>query len=284
MSMIVYNGYVINKSLTTYDLCNLMNDINKESQLVFEKLFYNEVSKFASYCLDWSSYYGKDKMIELVKNKYGYEASNTVYNDLEMCIEDLIELHENSNERIKSDFDFRCKFKIHPLKDKLLLRLFTEKEEYKSIFGFIDDNDLEHASKKFPIIEPYVYYNNTDCPKHISCKNWELRKDEWNEALSKNGLEYDLIKIPYTLNYNNIVNCIEQSYESRLRRIAFGIVDRNFSKKMDVKNNISELISKFDKYRKSGKFEEDISKEVDRLRYIIPTTYSLKDVKDISLI
>lgn len=73
-------------------------------------------------------------------------------------------------------FDFSFDLTLIPIKDKILIMIFTEQESFKKVF------------LSFPQIIPYPYFNNCDKPTTISNKEWKTREKEWDTAL----LPYDI--------------------------------------------------------------------------------------------
>lgn len=180
MSTKIFNGYKIEGNLSANGLMNLMIKLNKDCQNICNELYHEEVAKFVSLCLDTKLIFGENEMNNEVSFKYKYTPSKWA-TDLSDYIEELIEQHESSNERNQNHFDFKCRVKLLPIKSKTLFLLYTEKKEYLTLFGYIDKEDIEHCSDKHPKISPYIYYNNSDKPIHLSDDDWNIRKEEWSQ-------------------------------------------------------------------------------------------------------
>lgn len=222
MSTKIFNGYKIDKKMSAYSLMNLMVKLSKDCQEICNDLYHEEVAKFISLCLDTKLVFDEDEMNCAVYSKYKYSPSEFA-DSLYFYIEELVEQHSNSNERFQDAFDFKCSLKLLPIKNKTLFLLYTQKKEYEKLFGYTDDKDIEYSSEKYPQITPYMYYNNSDAPQHLSNDEWDNRREEWNKALRKdeNGLKYDLVKTPYMYNTNILIEKIELMYEERLNKLAF---------------------------------------------------------------
>lgn len=288
MSIKIYNGYAINVNMSAYSLMNLMKKLSKDCQEVCNDLYHNEVAEFICTCLDYELVYGKEYMIKKIKGKYKYTPSKDCFHSLDNYIDELIEQHSESSYINQSAFDFNCKIKLFPIKNKTLFLLITNKKEYKSIFCSVDENEIEHPSKKYPQIMLYYYYNNSDKPEHISTEDWDLRCEEWKKALrdDEKGLMFNLIENPYTLNMNLLIEKIESSYEKRIRNLAFSKIDQKFSnenKHLIENNNCGDFIDVFCDYSKSEKFSSDMETLKKDLLNIIPKKYSIDEIENINL-
>lgn len=292
MSTKIYNGYQINKNMSAFSLMNLMTKLSKDCQEICNDLYHTEIAKFISLCLDTKLIFGEEEMNYNVYFKYDYTPSEFA-DSLYFYIKELIEQHSTSNERFQSTFDFKCSVKLMPIKNKTLFLLYTEKEEYQKIFGYIETTDdyldIEHPSEKYPQISPYPYYNNTDKPDNISDEDWDIRRDEWNKALrqDENGFKFDLIKIPYMYNTDILSEKINEMYEERIEQLAVNKVKDIFMKnnKHLIKNNNSRLdyINAFSKYSKTQAYKSELELAKEEIINILPKTYSKEDFKNIKL-
>ena len=181
-----------------------------------------------------------------VYNKYKYIPSELA-DSLYFYIEELIKQHSTSLSIFENAFDFKCNLELLPIKDKTLFMLYTQKKEYQSIFGYVDKDDIEHSSEKYPQISPYMYYNNSDRPNTLTKEEWDNRRENWNKALRKNnnGFKYDLVKVPYIYKTNILTEKIEAMYEKRLQRLAFSKIKDIFNeshKHLIKDNNIGDFI------------------------------------------
>lgn len=232
MSTKIFNGYKIEGNLSANGLMNLMIKLNKDCQNICNDLFHEEVAKFVSLCLDTKLIFGEDDMNNEVYLKYSYIPSKRA-TSLFLYITELVKQHGDSNEKNQNCFDFKCKVKLLPIKDKTLFLLYAEKNEYLDLFGYTDKEDIEYNSKKYPKISPYMYYNNSDKPKHISNEEWDIRREEWNEALrnNENGFIYNLTTTPCIFNIDTVIEKIEDMYEKRVNKLVNNKINDSFNEK-----------------------------------------------------
>lgn len=285
MSLEIYNGYKIDADMSAYSLNNLMTKISKDCQKICDDLYHIEVAKFVSLCLDTKMIYGEEKMNDVVYSNYKYKPSKFA-NNLFSYIQELVEQHSKSNSILQDNFDFKCQVKLIPLKEKILCLLYTEKQEYKDLFGYVDIYDIEHCSKKYPNISPYIFYNHTDKPKNISEKDWDIRKQEWNHALKQNGFIYNLTKSPFRYNVDILIKKIEAIYEYRIENLASNKVKDLFNednKYLIKENDFYDYLIAFTKYTKSDKYNKDLELTKEEIKKIIPIKYSYTDFNEIKL-
>lgn len=287
MSTKIFNGYKIDSNMSAYSLINLMNKLNKDCQDICNDLYHTEVAKFVSLCLDTKLIFGEDEMNNETSFKYKYKPSKWA-TDLSDYIDELVEQHESSNERNQNHFDFKCKVKLLPIKDKTLFLLYAEKNEYLDLFGYTDKEDIEYNSKKYPKISPYMYYNNSDKPKHISNEEWDIRREEWDEALrnNENGFIYNLTTTPSILNIDIVIKKIEDMHEKRVDRLVNSKINDLFNEKyksLITEGGISKYLKELELYRKSDTYKNEFNSIKKEIIKIVPKTYSKEDLKNIKL-
>ena len=71
---------------------------------------------------------------------------------------------------LNMEFDYSSRLQIFPLKDKILCMYFGNETAKKAVWdtGLLDE---------------YEYTDQTDCPGYISEKEWEMRYQDWKEAI-----------------------------------------------------------------------------------------------------
>lgn len=287
MSMKIYNGYQINEKLSAYSLMHLMVKISKDCKEICQQLYHHEIAKFASLCLDTKFILGADKMNDEVYSIYKYRPSKSTH-DLFFYIQELVEQHSNSKSILQDSFDFKCQVKLIPIKEKTLFLLYTEKQEYKDLFGYIDSDGIEHSSKTYPNISPYIYYNNTDKPMNISENEWNIRRKEWDKALknNENGFIYTLTATPFFYNVEVVIDEIETMYEERIDRLAYNKAREIFykeNKHLIDKNDFNKYLTAFIDYSKSNTYKHDLELLREEIKKKLPKRYMKEDLKGLNL-
>lgn len=287
MSTKIFNGYKIDKDMSANELMNLIIELNKNCQDICNDIYNKEVAKFVSLCLDTKLIFGEDEMNDEVYFKYSYSPT-TKSNHLFIHIRELVKQHSNSNERNQSSFDFKCRVKLLPTEDKTLFLLYTQKEEYLKLFGYTDKEGVEYSSEIYPNISPYMYYNNTDKPKHISCDEWDIRRDDWDDALRNNekGFIYDLTTTPSVFNIELVNKHLANMYEERIDRLVSDKLNSIFNDRYDrfmCDDDVSKYIKEFKLYQESDEYKEKFKEIKADIEKILPKTYSKEEFNQIKL-
>lgn len=287
MSTKIYNGYQINKKMSAHSLFNLLNKMNKDFQEVCDNLYYREIAKFTSLCLDSKLALGEDRVSDIILTKYKYKPDK--YSDsLFFYIDDLIKRDSNSDSIFESDFDFKCEIKLLPIRDKTLFILYTQHSEYKKILGGYDEEGVEKCSEKYPQISPYPFYNNCDAPEHLSDEEWKSREAEWNRALrnKEKGLIYSLVDMPYSYDNNILIKTMSDMYGYRIQRIAKIKLNEDFDREnheLSSSGSLSDYISAQGEYLKSEKYKNDLECTINEFKKIIPKVYSIEDLRSLEI-
>lgn len=183
MSTKIYNGYKFKENLPLREIqafCHRLRDkVRPKARELYFKTFFN-------------IHFGV-----IDKNTFG------IYNDVMYFIGKKgghvsygVELYMSkrmSNVKISGlrdpavDFDFSIN--IIPIKGKVLVLLYTEKKDLRTVFEEMDE------------IEEYYYQNSSDAPEEISAKAWDRRRKDWDTALGGDGystaMECGLNYTPY---------------------------------------------------------------------------------------
>lgn len=70
-----------------------------------------------------------------------------------------------------SEYDIDYNFSIIPIKDKILILIYFEREEFIEAWEGMEE------------VNDYPYWNNTDPPEELSDELWNKREKDWEEAL-----------------------------------------------------------------------------------------------------
>lgn len=292
MSIKIYNGYQIkNDNMTVFELKELLDNISIEMKKTFKDLYIKEVSKLVSTCLDFRNAF--DNSEDIIKEFFEFEYNYTISqkSKLGLCIYRLIEAHSHSNLTSNNKFDFNCELELFPFKNKILFLLHTEKNEYKDIFGYIDEEFIEHNSKLFPNISPYIYYNNSDAPSNLE-NEWPHREYYWEKAIhNTKSLSYQLVKTELLdINYNVLNENIKNCYDERISNLSYIATYNEFKNKIisiDVDRNNKIDFIKIEKairnIEKSNEFKEKLELKKQEFYKKIPKSYDIKNIDDIKI-
>lgn len=287
MSTKIFNGYKIEGTLSAFEMMNLLHSLSKDCTEICKSIYNKEVSKLASMYLDSKIIFGEEVANECILREYEYTPS-FYRNNLYSCVRDLIEKHSKSNSVFQSTFDFKCEVKLFPLHDKILFLLYTEKQEYLNLFGGEDEMGREFDSCKYPIISPYIYYNNTDKPETLTEEEWDIRRREWDEALKndENGLKFSLAKVPYAYNVDLVLEDIENRYEDRIDILSKEKLDKIFFNDNNDRlkeMSMSEQVKFYNDYSKSEDYIERLKNIKVEMKNNLPKSYSRDDLMNIKI-
>lgn len=167
MSTKIYKAFKFKMSPDLKGLKHFIDEIEPKIERIYQK----EFSKifYRSYCrLHDSNQLGFScAEMEGLKTAHGIEKRQflIVENYLNKINEDIF-----SSGRRHPDYDLSFTLSFFILKDKVLIRLFTENER------------MEMFIRNHPLLESYYYQDSTDCPNDIDEKEWEQRSRDWSEA------------------------------------------------------------------------------------------------------
>lgn len=284
MSTKIFNGFIINKKVPSYELIKMLNIMREEVNGLYEEILVKDFIKFVSKILDNKYCMNKREYNLYLKKELKCTEEDVIYrifkNEVDKCI--------NSEERIYSDYDYSCSMTVHPLKNKTLLMLFSQKSEYKKIFGEWDKEGEVFTKNKFDFIDEYTYYNNTDKPKNVSNSAWEQRSKDWDNALgykapSEVGMIVEFVNAK-DLNENilflNLKKELENIYDERIKRIAKKYVNKKYNikiiKELGKESDIHSYIRLYEKMIRAPKYQKDIITAEKRFRKILPLSYDVR--------
>ena len=176
MSTKIYNGYKIPKSL------DVLQDFIIDFRNKAEEIVLNDLTKLTA---EMTSYNVDRFFFNSLKEP---ELADSALQKVMRLIDDEYSKIKKTKQR-NPTYDFECEVSVLVPKesDKILLLLFTEKQNIKSLF------------ESYEFIEEYCYWNNSDKPNDISESDWKQREIDWNKALpgsgvpARNGLSFELI-------------------------------------------------------------------------------------------
>lgn len=169
MSLKIYNGFIMNKSFTAYELNVFVNNVVRKEML---KAYENIISKFTIgrtiSIIDEYINFGKiDKEINK-KNNILMESENIFY-----------------ERKLFNNLKIACEIFIYPLENKTLFILNNDSQEYINAFSTIEG------------IEGYSFYDGIE--EFISDEEYSQRNIDWRLAtnnkyyLKDNALICDII-------------------------------------------------------------------------------------------
>ena len=195
MSTKIYNAYKFNENYNLYELNKIMDQLREE---VTEQCNRDIITRMISKTLrfyNFKQYHGDalvKEMIEKTKTENNKEKTihkiwkyvlankwDMVY--IELCFDykdKIFSPHEDIN-------DYKCLLQILPTKDKILAMYFGNKDIQKYI------------KKRTDLFSDYHYQNICEKPDCLSDKEWEIRKDDWEQAL---GPDYTPSSHGFTVN------------------------------------------------------------------------------------
>lgn len=284
MSTKIFNGFIIKKKVSTYELNEMMNTIRKEINNTYLEIIYKDFLQFVAKILDNKYYMNKKEYDLYIKKQLKVKENDIIYKIFSNKVKECI----SSEEIINLDYDYSCSMTIHPLKNKTLLLLFSQRKEYNKLFGEWDKEGEIYTKNKFDFIDEYIYYNNTDRPKKISNKSWETRGKNWDEAIgykapSSTGMIVEFIntkEIPNKILFSDLKEGIEDIYEYRIERIAKKYVNKKYNSKiakiLGEDLDFHSYIRLYNEMIRDAKYKKDIKMAEKKFRKILPLTYSVR--------
>lgn len=262
MSIKIYNGFKINSN-NIEDLFDFKSNLrHKLLDKSYKKVKKNFVKEFCS-LRDHRVYFSNINNIEV---------SNQIYDILIKEYKDFLSSMNEYSYFRNPDYDAALKIHIYKGKSGIL-----------GIYNSEDSFDYHKDIFNFPIIEDYMYQNQTDKPENISEEDWDFRKEDWlyalnNEICVLNIIDrYDLLNIETELKNKNkfeseFIVYQEEIYQERLELAAIDIISKEiYEQKYNDNKNSSFMKS----YREARESKEEIDKKIEYLRNISLVSYSL---------
>ena len=184
MSTKIYDAYIMNKQMSTYELNQFCDELRKKVTYTCRKMLQDEMVKNFLYFRYFKELHGDDKVKEMVE-KTAENKKSAIYHIWEklldedwkalylwICLDMLELLRKNREDAFFENIpdEMNCKLGIYPLEDKTLLLYFGNHKARAII-----END--------PNILDYHYQNQTDRPEYITEQEWNQRREDWNQAI-----------------------------------------------------------------------------------------------------
>lgn len=248
------------------------------------EIIYKDFIRFTAKILDNKYCMNKRKYNTFLNKELKVKENEIIYKVFTNKVKESI----LSEEILNSDYDYSCSMTIHPLKDKTLLLLFSQRNEYNKLFGEWDKEEEIYTKNKFDFIDEYNYYNNIDRPKNISENDWEVREKDWNNAIgynapSERGMIAEFInknEIPSKIFFKDLKQGIEDIYEYRIERVSKKYVNEKYNRKIEKilgdEMDFSSYIELYNKMIKDPQYKKDIKKAEKKFRKTLPLSYSIR--------
>ena len=280
MSTKIYDAFIFDKQYSMKELSDLAakwrKDIDEIMARQYAKLF---ISKMIYY-YDLYTIRGIDYIKKLL-NDEEETSKNTRIKKVETRL--LENLCENGLQYLKVNLDslicewleedrflkheFKGIMTIHPLENKTLAMIFGGK-------------DVMTYMTTQPELSDYHYQNQTDKPDEISDEEWDMRKDDWDNAIgydyipSHHGLSLELFDVESSMSTSIVGNKIVHDPLSapelipdvscRARKIA-ETYDDYPNQKILKTNNTSEIM----KYLHSDEYKEWLKNKTAEIESLI---------------
>lgn len=279
MSIEVFNGYIINKNISAYELNEIMNIIRKEVNLLYQQIIMKDFVDFVSKLLDNKYAMNKKEYASYITKELGFKRDDSLYK----IFLDEIKNSVNNFEVINPHYDYSCNMTIHPLEDKILLRLFSPKNEYEKLFGTWDEKDEIFTKNKFDFIDEYIYHENKYIPNNLTTEEWNIRRDDWTKAIGKEnpldvGMKVEFINndnLSDNIIFTNLEEEIKNIYDKRIKRTAKKYVNKKVIKNIGKSNEIYSFIESFNKAIQSSDYKRKILRAEEMFRDKLPLTYEV---------
>lgn len=161
MSTKIYNGYI--STLNIEQLLEKFVAMRDKFEIKKAVLYNKEMARMATRNVDREAFKLKRKL----NGNEQYEIYNKTHDDNEKRVREEVILRR---ERSPHDYSLNCT--VIPLgKGKTLLLLYCENKEMIKMWN------------RLPFIKDYHYQDQTDKPRNISEKNWNIRRKDWDKAL-----------------------------------------------------------------------------------------------------
>lgn len=214
MSTRIYNGYRI-PTMSLHELNTWIEPLRQFAKEETERYVYQKTVDESIYLLDEAMIKTKEEFEKGMEEDDLYRADSGIIHYVRR------DLKRQFDSPFRGDLDVISKLVVLPIKGKTLCYLFTS--DVKAIQEFFE---------KMPGVKEYGYWNNTDRPEHLSKKQWENRRDDWDVAvsygdISKQGLVIDLVSdFPVRCSDKSAVQF--PSFESRAKRVSTVLVEKDF--------------------------------------------------------
>ena len=237
MSLKIYNGYIFDKEYSLQDLSLRMKHlrliVNKEVKRQIYQIVINEFSYYYNYSnlhdiahiqkkMENFSKLDKEILRCLIEKNWSLMYMYIMLRTEEK-VSDISALQSVTPVPLydKYDYDFRCSLHIYPLRKKLIAL-------------YVGRDSLQNIISIQPYLSDYHYQNQTDKPEKISDEEWEIRKQDWEEAI---GPDYIVNNHGFSANLSNYANIYFSS-----KNEVFADIEPDHNKiKADLRDSFSDF-------------------------------------------
>lgn len=282
MSTKIYDAFIFDKQYSMKELSDLAakwrNDIDAIMAKQYAKLFINEMIyyydlytirdiDFIKKLLNDEEETNKNTRIKKVKTQLLENLCENGLLYLKINLDSLMCEWLKENRFLK--YEFKGIMTIHPLENKTLTMIFGGK-------------DVITYMKAQPELSDYHYQNQTEKPDKISDEEWDIRKNDWDNAIgydyipSHHGLSLELFNAESSISTSIVGNKIIHDplsvpelipdISSRARKIA-ETYDDYPNQEILKTNNTSEIM----KYLRSDEYKEWFKNKTTEIESLINT-------------
>ena len=238
-----YNGYIFHGNFD--DMWSFISRIRKEIKIPQKSIAENLVAHDFWDHADRYIVFGKPSLMsgfeihghpETSKSLAQFFLRSPISASLDGVIQKYV-IGEKSDTILEydSNYDLSAKICFFPISDNRFLIMFYGNEELRDWFA----NQTE--------VSEYSYWNGSDKPKRISAKEWEKRKNDWNNALHtgipmSSGLEACLIGGMEAYPTNITPELLDElsDYEKRIKEVAYQKIFSEALQQPEVKESVAE--------------------------------------------
>lgn len=256
MSTKIYNGYIstLNIEQLLKEFVAVRDKFEKKKVVLYNKV----LARAATMNVDREAFNKK----KILNGNEQYEIYNKTQEGFDKIVREEVILRREIS---KLDFSLHCS--VIPLrKGKTLLLLYCQNKEMTKMW------------EKLKFIKDYHYQDQTDKPRNISEKNWEIRKNDWDKALgwdtaAARGYTFDFTfeRLPVFIKRQDVVKFIPDDNERIDYLMRETYIDRVSKKLMDEDKEVktkeqkaSKIFTYFrmareswDKYKNTKAYEKD---------------------------
>jgi len=275
MSIKIYNAYIIEGINSIEDLYNCLFKCKDNILKISQQKINEYIFKESLFLYDYFLFFGKEKFIEQCKCAHDIEKIDFEKNIIDILIigmKNRVEKIKNTNYR-DPEIDFTCQLSIFkPLPNKkIVVKFFTEKQEYLKVF------------QKMTNAKDFHYQNQTEHPDDLVEEQWNERRKIWDDIFEGNkrycdvSLSFDIID--YEELVMQIYKCREYkfdfkifSYKQRVKRILASnlliVAGLRLKEKQEMSNRklgVSDWMQINDDLLKESSLKEQYEKEIAKV-------------------
>lgn len=283
MSTKIYDGCYINTT-SLKEINKFLNKLKNQLGQKREELIYNKIISLFTNTYDKltlaKNEEDKNKIIDFLFKDKKIDITDTLMFKIdEYVCKEYFDIYKTMNRN--PSFDFGFSISLIPFKNKTLIIPYYDNIELRDIFFSFEE------------IIDYSYWNNTDKPDKITNREWNKRKNNWDEALGSNTVSSVSLNFePFNNNmwyflkynddsYNKLLNIIP-SFEDRVSKISKNnIINKKCKELKDLQKNEDGLGYYYDTmdYIQTEEGLKDIENEKNIIRNNIKKDLDINDLK-----